>query len=162
VENQGVLLEQRERTVLEDSLVTALAQQIHSRVLAAKDLVDQMDADTRSKPMSSGMAVGIRWVGCDKLTDQQAQVSRLLDRDAGAGWRRTGRRRRRALPGAGVPAVAGRARRSLERTGGMLTGRISVANPDDAERKAIIEITRVHQPAGTKRLRVSLAALMRR
>ena len=82
VENQGILLEQRERTVLEDSLLTALAQQIHSRVLAAKDLVDQMDADTRSKPMSSGMAVGIRWVRSDKLTDQQAQVSRLLDRDA--------------------------------------------------------------------------------
>ena len=82
MENQGILLEQRERTVLEDSLLTALAQQIHSRVLAAKDLVDQMDADTRSKPMSSGMAVGIRWVRSDKLTDQQAQVSRLLDRDA--------------------------------------------------------------------------------
>ncbi|MGH3069929.1 MAG: SbcC/MukB-like Walker B domain-containing protein [Streptosporangiaceae bacterium] len=82
VENQGILLEQRERTVLEDSLLTALAQQIHSRVLAAKDLVDQMDADTRSKPMSSGMAVGIRWVRSDKLTDQQARVSRLLDRDA--------------------------------------------------------------------------------
>ena len=82
VENQGILLEQRERTVLEDSLLTALAQQIHSRVLAARDLVDQMDADTRSKPMSSGMAVGIRWVRSDKLTDQQAKVSRLLDRDA--------------------------------------------------------------------------------
>ncbi len=82
VENQGILLEQRERTVLEDSLLTALAQQIHSRVLAARDLVDQMDADTRSKPMSSGMAIGIRWVRSDKLSDQQAQVSRLLDRDA--------------------------------------------------------------------------------
>ena len=51
------------------------------------------------------------------------------------------------------------ARRSLERTGGVLTGRISVADPDDAERKAIIGITGVHQPAGTKRLTVSLAAL---
>jgi hypothetical protein len=82
VENQGVLLEQRERTVLEDSLLTALAQQIHSRVVAAKDLVDEMDADTRSKPMSSGLAIGIRWVRSDKLTDQQGAVSRLLDRDA--------------------------------------------------------------------------------
>lgn len=82
VENQGILLEQRERTVLEDSLLTALAQQIHSRVLAAKDLVNQMDTDTRTKPMSSGMAIGIRWVRSDKLSDQQAQVSRLLDRDA--------------------------------------------------------------------------------
>jgi Putative exonuclease SbcCD, C subunit len=82
VEHQGVLLEERERTVLEDSLLTALAQQIHSRVLAAKDLVDEMDADTRSKPMSSGMAIGIRWVRSDKLTDQQGAVSRLLARDA--------------------------------------------------------------------------------
>ena len=51
------------------------------------------------------------------------------------------------------------ARRSLERTGGVLTGRISVADPDDAERKAIIGITGVHQPAGTRRLTVSLESL---
>ena len=82
VENQGVLLEERERTVLEDSLLTALAQQIHSRVLAAKDLVAAMDADTRSKPMSSGMAIGISWVRSEKRTEQQALVSRMLDRDA--------------------------------------------------------------------------------
>jgi hypothetical protein len=81
VGSQGVLLEERERTVLEDSLLTALAQQIHSRVLAAKDLVAAMDADTRSKPMSSGMAIGISWVRSDKRTDQQATVSRMLDRE---------------------------------------------------------------------------------
>ena len=51
------------------------------------------------------------------------------------------------------------ARRSLERTGGQLTGRISIAAPDDAERKAIIGITGVHQPAGTKRMTVRLAEL---
>ena len=51
------------------------------------------------------------------------------------------------------------ARKSLERTGGAVTGRISVAEPDDAERKAIIGITGVHQPSGTKRLSVPLADL---
>jgi uncharacterized protein (TIGR02679 family) len=51
------------------------------------------------------------------------------------------------------------ARRSLERTGGQLTGRISVADPDDAERKAIIGITGIHQPAGTRRMTVPLAEL---
>jgi uncharacterized protein (TIGR02679 family) len=51
------------------------------------------------------------------------------------------------------------ARKSLERTGGGLNGRISVAEPDDAERKAVIGITGVHQPAGTKRLTVPLADL---
>ena len=82
VESQGVLLEERERKVLEDSLLTALAQQIHSRVMAAKDLVAAMDADTRSKPMSSGMAIGISWVRSEKRTEQQAAVSRMLDHDA--------------------------------------------------------------------------------
>jgi uncharacterized protein (TIGR02679 family) len=51
------------------------------------------------------------------------------------------------------------ARKSLERSGGALNGRISVAEPDDAERKAIIGITGVHQPGGTKRLTVPLADL---
>ena len=51
------------------------------------------------------------------------------------------------------------ARKSLERTGGRLDGRIGVAQPDDAERKAIIGITGVHQPAGTKRMAVRLADL---
>src|SRR5260370_5812127 len=51
------------------------------------------------------------------------------------------------------------ARRSLERTGGELTGRISVAQPDEAERRAIIGITGVHQPSGTKRLTVPLVEL---
>jgi len=82
VENQRVLLAERERTVLEDSLLSALAQQIHSRVIAAKDLVAEMDADTRSKPMSSGTSVGIRWVRADSLTERAAAVSQLLDRDA--------------------------------------------------------------------------------
>jgi uncharacterized protein (TIGR02679 family) len=51
------------------------------------------------------------------------------------------------------------ARKSLERTGGELDGRISVARPGDAERKAIIGITGVHQPGGTQRLTVSLLDL---
>jgi uncharacterized protein (TIGR02679 family) len=49
------------------------------------------------------------------------------------------------------------ARRSMERTGGSLAGRISVANPDDSERRAVIGITGIHQPASTKRLTVALA-----
>ncbi|MFZ0048406.1 MAG: SbcC/MukB-like Walker B domain-containing protein, partial [Streptosporangiaceae bacterium] len=80
--DQGVLLEEREREVLEDELLAALAQQIHGRVLAARDLTRDMNADTRSKPMSSGIAVGIRWAQSDKITDRQRAASRLLERDA--------------------------------------------------------------------------------
>jgi Putative exonuclease SbcCD, C subunit len=80
--DQGVLLEDRERKVLEDELLAALAQQIHGRVLAARDLTRDMNADTRSKPMSSGIAVGIRWAQSDKITDLQRAASRLLERDS--------------------------------------------------------------------------------
>ena len=61
--------------------------------------------------------------------------------------------------GAEYKRLLAAARKSLERTGGQLAGRISVATPDDAERKAIIGMTGVRQPAGTRRLTVSLAEL---
>ncbi|MFG2569797.1 TIGR02680 family protein [Streptomyces sp. NPDC048567] len=80
--DQSVLLEDKERTVLEDGLLTGLAQQIHDRTVAARDLVKSMDADTRSKPMSSGTTVGINWVVSDAITDSQQAVNKLLDRDA--------------------------------------------------------------------------------
>ncbi|MFC4586974.1 SbcC/MukB-like Walker B domain-containing protein [Sphaerisporangium corydalis] len=83
---QGVLLEERERTVLEDELLAGLAQQIFDRVRVARDLVRGMDADTRSRPMSTGTTVGIRWVVSDKITDVQREVSELLGQDGlGAG-----------------------------------------------------------------------------
>ena len=82
VADQGVLLEERERKVLEDELLAELAKQIGGRVIAARDLTRDMNADTRSKPMSSGLAVGIRWAQSDKITDLQRATSRLLERDS--------------------------------------------------------------------------------
>jgi hypothetical protein len=79
--DQGILLEDRERKVLEDELLAALASQIHTRVVAARDLTRNMNADTRAKPMSSGISIGIRWAQSDKITNAQRQASRLLDRD---------------------------------------------------------------------------------
>ena len=80
--DQSALLEQREKTVLEDALLTALAQQIHERVLAARDLVAAMDADTRSKPMSSGTVIGIGWIRAEGLGEHQLAASRILEADA--------------------------------------------------------------------------------
>jgi uncharacterized protein (TIGR02680 family) len=80
--DQGILLADRERKVLEDELLAGLAHQIHGRVLAARDLTRDMDADTRSKPMSSGITIGIRWAQSDKITDRQREASRLLERDS--------------------------------------------------------------------------------
>ena len=51
------------------------------------------------------------------------------------------------------------ARRSLERTGGDLSGSISLSHPDDAERKAIIGITGQYRDARANRIAVRLADL---
>jgi uncharacterized protein (TIGR02679 family) len=52
-----------------------------------------------------------------------------------------------------------RARRSLERTGGDLSGSVSLTYPDDAERKAIIGITGQYRDTRTNRVAVRLADL---
>jgi uncharacterized protein (TIGR02679 family) len=52
-----------------------------------------------------------------------------------------------------------RARRSLERTGGDLSGSVSLADPDDAERKAIIGITGQYRDTRANRVTVRLADL---
>lgn len=82
VEEQGALLADEERGVLEDELIAGIAQQIHERVRAARDLVAGMDRDTRSRPMSSGTRIGIRWSRSDRLTEHQATAARLVRRDA--------------------------------------------------------------------------------
>lgn len=51
------------------------------------------------------------------------------------------------------------ARRSLERTGGQLAGSVSVSQPSDAERKAIIAITGQYRDARTARVTVRLTDL---
>ncbi|HEX6450150.1 MAG TPA: TIGR02679 family protein [Trebonia sp.] len=53
------------------------------------------------------------------------------------------------------------ARRSLERSGGDLTGTVSVKDPDDAERKAIIGVTGQYRPEGVGQVTVRLADLDR-
>ena len=52
-----------------------------------------------------------------------------------------------------------RARRSLERTGGDLSGSVSLADPGDAERKAIIGLTGQYRDTRTNRIAVRLADL---
>jgi uncharacterized protein (TIGR02679 family) len=51
------------------------------------------------------------------------------------------------------------ARRSLERTGGSLSGSVSLAAPDEAERAVVIGVTGVHRPAGVARVAVRLSDL---
>lgn len=51
------------------------------------------------------------------------------------------------------------ARRSLERTGGVLDGQVSVASPTEAERKALIGLTGQYRPPGVTRITVGLGAI---
>lgn len=91
VEEQGALLREEERGVLEDELLGGIAQQIHERIRTAKRLVKAMDGDTRARPMSSGTRVGIRWSRSEALTEHQARATELTRHDsAGLGPRGLG------------------------------------------------------------------------
>ncbi|MGO4201594.1 TIGR02680 family protein [Rhodococcus sp. TAF43] len=79
-QDQEVLLTDSERRILEDALLTGLAQQIHERTADARDLIAQMGAEMRERRMSSGSTIGVHWVLADNLDDSSRAVSKLLDR----------------------------------------------------------------------------------
>ena len=79
---QETLLTDAERRILEDALLTGLAQQIHERTVDARDLIARMGSEMKQRRMSSGNTIGVHWVLADTLTDHARSVSKLLDRDA--------------------------------------------------------------------------------
>ncbi|MDJ0394964.1 TIGR02680 family protein [Rhodococcus sp. G-MC3] len=82
--NQETLLTEHERLILEDALLTGLAQQIHERTVDARELIAQMSTEMKQRKMSSGNTIGVHWVLADNLDDRAREISKLLDRDASA------------------------------------------------------------------------------
>ncbi|MCQ4120098.1 TIGR02680 family protein [Rhodococcus tibetensis] len=82
--DQELLLTESERRILEDALLTGLAQQIHERTIDARDLIARMGSEMRERRMSSGNTIGVHWVLADNLDDNARAISKLLDRDASA------------------------------------------------------------------------------
>jgi uncharacterized protein (TIGR02680 family) len=80
--DQEELLTESEQRILEDALLARLAQQIHERTVDARDLIGRMNTEMRSRKMSSGKTVGVRWLLADGLDDEQRAVCKLLDADA--------------------------------------------------------------------------------
>ncbi len=80
--DQELLLTEAERRILEDALLGRLSQQIHDRTLDARDLIGKMVTEMRSRRMSSGASIGMRWELADWLDDEQRAVCRLLEHDA--------------------------------------------------------------------------------
>jgi len=80
--DQAELLSDSEQRILEDALLTRLAQQIHDRTVDARDLIRRMNTDMRKRQMSSGTTVGVSWLLADHLDDEQRAVCGLLDADA--------------------------------------------------------------------------------
>lgn len=83
-DDQQLLLTDSERRILEDALLTGLAQQIHERTVDARELIAQMSSEMRERRMSSGNTIGVHWVLADGLDEPARAVSKLLDRDASA------------------------------------------------------------------------------
>ncbi|MBJ8345626.1 TIGR02680 family protein [Antrihabitans sp. YC2-6] len=79
---QELLLTDAERRILEDALLTGLAQQIHERTVDARDLIARMGSEMKQRRMSSGNTIGVHWVLADSLDEDARAVCKLLDRDA--------------------------------------------------------------------------------
>ncbi|MGH3170062.1 MAG: SbcC/MukB-like Walker B domain-containing protein, partial [Trebonia sp.] len=77
--DQQLLLSDSEQRILEDALLTRLAQQIHDRTVDARDLIRAMNREMRSRKMSSGKTVGVSWLLAEVLDDEQRAVCGLLD-----------------------------------------------------------------------------------
>lgn len=80
--DQQLLLSDSEQRILEDALLTRLAQQIHDRTVDARDLIRAMNREMRSRKMSSGKTVGVRWQLADALDEEQRAVCGLLEADS--------------------------------------------------------------------------------
>ncbi|QIS13218.1 TIGR02680 family protein [Nocardia arthritidis] len=82
--DQELLLTDAERRILEDALLTGLAQQIHERTSDARDLITRMGTEMKQRRMSSGNTIGVHWVLADTLSEAARAMCKLLDRDASA------------------------------------------------------------------------------
>ena len=80
--DQEQLLSESEKRILQDALLSRLAQQIHERTIDARDLTWRMNAEMRKRRTSSGTTVGVSLVLADALDDEQRAVYRLTERDA--------------------------------------------------------------------------------
>ncbi|MFI6865426.1 TIGR02680 family protein [Nocardia sp. NPDC050406] len=80
--DQELLLTDSERRILEDALLTGLAQQIHERTSDARDLIAKMGTEMKQRRMSSGNTIGVHWVLADTLSEPARAVCKILDRDS--------------------------------------------------------------------------------
>ncbi|MFC8383011.1 SbcC/MukB-like Walker B domain-containing protein [Nocardia sp. NPDC057272] len=82
--DQELLLTDAERRILEDALLTGLAQQIHERTTDARELISRMGAEMKQRRMSSGNTIGVHWILADGLSESARSMCKLLDRDTTA------------------------------------------------------------------------------
>ncbi|QLY27829.1 endonuclease [Nocardia huaxiensis] len=80
--DQELLLTDSERRILEDALLTGLAQQIYERTCDARELISRMGHEMKQRHMSSGNTIGVHWVLADTLPEPARAVCKLLDRGA--------------------------------------------------------------------------------
>lgn len=79
--DQELLLTDAERRILEDALLTGLAQQIHERTADARELISRMGTEMKQRRMSSGNTIGVHWVLADGLSEAARAMCKVLDRD---------------------------------------------------------------------------------
>ena len=78
----GELLEERERAVFEDQVLTSLVSRLRERLQETRELTDTMNRAMRERRLASGLGVGIRWRERPDTDPLRAELLKLLGYDA--------------------------------------------------------------------------------
>lgn len=84
IDTRQALLSQREREVLENHLISEVAQELHDRIQQAEALVRQTNKELESRPTTMGIKLRFAWGPGDTAPTGLSDVRKLMLRTVGA------------------------------------------------------------------------------
>lgn len=78
VEQRQLVLDEREREIIENHLIGEVATQLHEQIHHALEMVEKMNAEIKTRPMSTGMMLKFDWKPDDSLSSGIVTMCRKL------------------------------------------------------------------------------------
>jgi uncharacterized protein (TIGR02680 family) len=78
VQQRQLILDEREREIIENHLIGEVAAKLHEQIHQAHRLVDQMNAEIQKRPMSTGMTLKFDWKPDDELSSGIVEMCKKL------------------------------------------------------------------------------------
>lgn len=78
VQQRQLILDEREREIIENHLIGEVAAKLHEQIHLAHRMVDQMNAEIQKRPMSTGMTLKFDWKPDDELSPGIVEMCKKL------------------------------------------------------------------------------------